>query len=234
MDIQTLDQLLDHLRSNDFCEERQWLAGILNLLASAQPDESTRPGRHLAEVLDAAASVAWQGQPTLPQCRREFRDWNFDDNDFQDGISNLLGADWRDVSWKQDTCPRWTDGCDLWISADYADPAKREDPDAQRFCLYYYNEDTGTNLVLWSSDNWSDISLSLHHWDETFSQPRECGPAGWIVADSFWVSRIDEDGDEGHYLYQPACGGREVFRTRPDALARLFQYALSEGWGDCR
>lgn len=96
--------------------------------------------------------------------RDEFPDFDFD-------VPDVVTGDWNfeDTSWRQDVCPSFV--CDvflLWI--DYADPQKRERPEAPQFVMVCEGE------TMLETNSWEDIRAFVEDGRRDFPahpQPQE-------------------------------------------------------------
>lgn len=72
--------------------------------------------------------------------------------DFDPATLPAIPADWQDISWRQDCCPRFDAGAGISVFVDYLNPAEREFPDTNRFCVSV--DDTGDSFA---SDDWAAV-----------------------------------------------------------------------------
>lgn len=104
---------------------------------------------------EAAPMPATLPPPAVP-CRTmttEFPDFPLSD-------LPAMGGDWRDISWHNDTCPRFViPGGFASVFVDYADPACREMSDAPRFSVLLMSEggQDDQDVSALHSDEWSHI-----------------------------------------------------------------------------
>jgi hypothetical protein len=70
-----------------------------------------------------------------------------------------LPADWRDVSYGNDTCPSFQPpNKSLIVYTDFADKSMREVPQASRFCVRHLDADGSFMEEPWfASDDWADV-----------------------------------------------------------------------------
>lgn len=81
--------------------------------------------------------------------------------DFDASTMPEIPAGFDDVSWHNDACPSFlNETAGLILFVDYADPAKREFEDTERFSLNVWDVgNTGTVLV--SSDDWQVVLAAI-------------------------------------------------------------------------
>lgn len=98
-----------------------------------------------------------------PQWRKEFPGYPAD-------AMPAIPAEWIDVSWHNDTCPRFNIMTDeagsnfthMYIWIEYPNPNEREmGPDSPRFIVWVYNEASSTDQVLLTTNEWADVIAYL-------------------------------------------------------------------------
>lgn len=76
--------------------------------------------------------------------------------DFDPATMPAIPADWRDTSWRNETCPCFaTKGLSIFV--DYVDPEQREFPECERFTVHDLSVNNTEDSVLYYSDDWAAV-----------------------------------------------------------------------------
>ena len=69
-----------------------------------------------------------------------------------------IPVEWRDTSWRNETCPCFTiEDTGMVVYVDYLDPAMREFPEGPRFAVIHPTPDGMFIKNLYDGDDWSAV-----------------------------------------------------------------------------
>jgi hypothetical protein len=151
--------------------ETEWKV-VAGLCAVAADTKHEAAPRIIGEMIGQPADVVLAFMRKVfgpavgdPKWKVEFPD--FDD---EPPAAWLAEHSFEDVSWHNDVCPSWL--CDVFtLYVDYADPEKRDHPEAARFSLH---DEERTVLT---TDEWLDVRAFVEDGKRVFEKP----PAGQVA-----------------------------------------------------
>jgi hypothetical protein len=116
-----------------------------------------KPFAELAEWNNCVQCWYWDDAPShdiVPLWRHEFPD-------FTAAELPAIPAEWRDVSWHNDTCPSWETPSMAYVFIDYADDARREMPGGARYSVMSDGD------VILSTDDFDSVLATVRADAET-------------------------------------------------------------------